>query len=118
LNGYLLLARKMWEAPTEYCEGWNFGPETDSVSTVWEVAEQLVECFGQGSLKDVSAPGALHEANTLKLDITKAQSRLGWKPRLTIPQAIALTADWYRRYKDGNIYELCVEQIKAFEPIR
>lgn len=34
LSGYILLAQKMWNAPTEYCEGWNFGPETDSVATV------------------------------------------------------------------------------------
>ena len=23
LSGYMLLAQKMWEKPTEYCEGWN-----------------------------------------------------------------------------------------------
>ena len=38
LGLYMLLAKKMWENPTEYCEGWNFGPEQESVLTVWEVA--------------------------------------------------------------------------------
>ena len=32
LGGYMLLASKMWEEPTKYCEGWNFGPRTESVS--------------------------------------------------------------------------------------
>ena len=30
LSGYMLLAKKMWESPTEYCEGWNFGPRSQS----------------------------------------------------------------------------------------
>ena len=31
LSGYMLLAQKMWEEPTSYCEGWNFGPKMDAV---------------------------------------------------------------------------------------
>ena len=52
LSGYMMLAQKMWDNPTKYCEGWNFGPEDDSVSTVWEVAAELVKNFGFGELKD------------------------------------------------------------------
>jgi CDP-glucose 4,6-dehydratase len=114
LNGYLLLAQKMWECPTEYCEGWNFGPEVDSVLTVWEIATAMVKSFGYGELKDVSNPNALHEASILMLDITKAISRLGWYPRLDAQQTIALTADWYKRYKNEDVYNLCREEIEWF----
>ncbi len=114
LSGYMLLAQKMLEAPTEYCEGWNFGPEADSVSTVWEVATKLVQSFGKGELKDVSAPNALHEANLLMLDITKAKTRLGWKPRLDALQTIDLVADWYKKYRDSDVYSLCIEEINTF----
>ena len=114
LSGYMLLAQKMWEHPTEYCEGWNFGPETDSVSTVWEVATKLVQSFGKGELKDVSNPDALHEANLLMLDITKAKTRLGWKPRLDALQTIDLVADWYKRYHKESVYNICVEEIEHF----
>lgn len=114
LSGYLLLAKKMWEAPTEYCEGWNFGPEQDSVSTVWTVASQLVEEMGRGNLKDSSTPGALHEAQLLMLDITKAKTRLGWKPRLDFKSTISLVADWYGRYTKESVYNLCVEEIGSF----
>ena len=110
----MLLAQKMWEHPTEYCEGWNFGPETDSVSTVWEVATKLVQSFGKGELKDVSDPDALHEANLLMLDITKAKTRLGWKPRLDALQTIDLVADWYKRYHKESVYNICVEEIEHF----
>lgn len=114
LSGYLLLAQKMWDNPTEFCEGWNFGPEQDSVSTVWEMAGRLVQSFGRGELRDVSNPNALHEAKLLMLDITKAKTRLGWKPRLDVNQTIDLVADWYKRYKSEDVYRICVGEISSF----
>lgn len=114
LSGYMLLAKKMWEYPTGYCEGWNFGPEMESVSTVWEVATELVKNFGKGELKNCSNPNAVHEAQLLMLDITKAKTRLGWNPRLNIQQCLALVADWYKRYQNENVYNLCVEEISKF----
>jgi CDP-glucose 4,6-dehydratase len=114
LSGYMFLAQKMWEHPTDYCEGWNFGPETDSVATVWEVATKLVQSFGKGELKDVSDPNALHEANMLMLDINKAKTRLGWKPRLDALQTIDLVADWYKRYQVEEVYKICVNEIESF----
>lgn len=114
LSGYLLLAEKMWESPTEYCEGWNFGPEAESVSTVWEVAEELIGHFGGGELKDVSDSDAPHEAKLLMLDITKAKTRLGWRPRLDMKRSVGLTAEWYKRYCDIPVLDLCREQIKSY----
>ena len=114
LSGYLLLAQKMWESPTKYCEGWNFGPEADSVSTVWDVATKLVQSFGKGELNDVSSPNALHEAGLLTLDITKAKTHLGWNPRLDAFQTIDLVVDWYKKYQSEDVYRLCVEEIIKF----
>lgn len=114
LSGYMLLAKKMWENPTEYCEGWNFGPEAESVLTVWEVATAIIDNFGFGELNDVSDPNALHEANLLMLNINKAKSRLGWSPRLDAKQTAVLTSDWYKRYKTENVYDLCIEEINSF----
>ena len=48
------------------------------------------------------------------LDIAKAQTRLGWTPRLTTAEAIALTADWYKRYQSEDVYQLCAEEIQSF----
>lgn len=114
LSGYMLLAQKMWNNPTEYCEGWNFGPEPESVMTVWEIATAIINDFGVGELRDVSDPNALHEANLLMLNINKAKNRLGWVPRLNARDTAELTADWYKRYKIENVYNLCVEEIKKF----
>lgn len=114
LSGYLLLAKKMWKHPTDFCEGWNFGPEPDSVMTVWEVASTIVQNFGRGQLEDISSPDALHEATLLQLDISKAKSKLGWLPRLSPINAVALTSDWYKKYRFENVYDLCVDEIKYF----
>ena len=114
LSGYMLLAQRMWEEPTKYCEGWNFGPKMDAVVPVWDVATMLTEAYGKGSLLDQTEPNAPHEANLLMLDITKAQTRLGWKPRLTPKEAIELTADWYKRYQTEDVYGLIVEEIEKY----
>ena len=114
LSGYLLLASKMLEEPTRYCEGWNFGPHMKDITTVWEMATKLVTCYGQGVLKDISDPHALHEARLLLLDISKAKFLLGWEPRTNIDQCIKLVADWYKRYQKEDVYNLCVEQINTF----
>ena len=114
LSGYLLLAYKVYEEPNRYNQAWNFGPETESVSTVWEVASRLVETNGKGTLKDKSDVQQLHEANLLMLDITKAKNELGWTPRLNLNDTIRLTAEWYKRYQNENVYDLCVEQIKRY----
>lgn len=114
LGGYMLLAEKMWNAPTEYCEGWNFGPRAESISTVWEVAEKVIKHYGSGTLRDLSDPNALHEAKLLMLDISKAKFRLGWEPRMDIDRTIAKTVDWYKNYRKEEPYELCLRQIGEY----
>ena len=114
LSGYLLLAGKMLQEPTKYCEGWNFGPRAESITPVWQVATMLTEYYGRGQLKDVSDPDALHEASLLMLDISKARFQLGWEPRTDIRQCCQLTADWYKRYRQEDVYALCVSQIQQF----
>lgn len=117
LSGYLLLGQRMMEDSIKYCEGWNFGPNLDAIVNVWEVAEKIVKNYGKGNLKDTSDPNALHEAKLLLLDITKSRFELGWKPTLTIDESIELTTEWYKRYLNEDVYQLCVEQINKFSKL-
>lgn len=114
LSGYLLLGQKLIENPKKYAEGWNFGPNLDSIVTVWEIGEKVVKNYGKGDLKDISNPNEMHEAKLLALDISKARFELGWKPTLNIDETIEMTVEWYREYKNKDIYELCVKQIQYF----
>jgi CDP-glucose 4,6-dehydratase len=117
VGGYMLLAQRMWNDPTKYCEGWNFGPKLESVANVWKVAQKVTEKYGSGKLRDVSDPNALHEANLLLLDITKAKFELDWEPRLDLSTTVAFTVDWYMEYKKTNVYDLCISQIEKYEMI-
>ena len=75
---------------------------------------KILENYGKGELKDLSDSNALHEAELLMLDISKAKFRLGWEPRMDIEQCIQLVIDWYRCYKIEEVYGLCLEEIKKF----
>ena len=136
LSGYMLLASKMWNEPTKYCEGWNFGPHAESIATVWDVATKVVKNYFSPEIKgakegrddelstinyqlsthlrDLSNPNDLHEAKLLMLDISKAKFQLGWEPQLNIDQTVELTVDWYKRYKTEEVYSVCLSQIKKF----
>ena len=114
LRGYLLLGQKLTEDPVTYSEAWNFGPNMDSIETVWSIAERIVEYYGKGVLQDVSNKKYLHEAKLLSLDISKAKFILKWTPRLTIDETIKMTIDWYKHYMYRNVYEICVEQINQY----
>lgn len=114
LSGYMLLACKMWDEPTKYCEGWNFGPRAESVADVWDVASKVIENYGLGSLKDTSDPNTLHEATLLMLDISKAKYLLDWQPHMDINQTVVMTVDWYKRYATENVYQICINHIANF----
>jgi CDP-glucose 4,6-dehydratase len=113
LSGYMLLAQKIWSEPVKYCEGWNFGPKMESVCTVQEVTAKIISCYGYGIIEN-QPDNTFHEAELLLLDISKAKFQLGWTPQLDINKTIELTVDWYTRYKQEDIYTVCIEQIKEF----
>ena len=117
LSGYLELAEKMTENPHKYSGGWNFGPGQDCMWTVWDVASCVVEKYGKGSLLDQTQENAVHEAAKLVLNIEKAESELGWKPRLGVEEAIAWTVEWYRNRKHYDTYQVCQEQIQAYQKL-
>ncbi len=101
LRGYLMLGRALVERGHEFAEAWNFGPDEPDAVTVGEVVRRLQ----RGVAADVDvrvaedAPGP-HEAATLELDSTKARTRLGWEPVLTLGDAIDLTCGWYRAFHE------------------
>lgn len=114
LSGYLTLARRQWEFPTKYCEGWNFGPEENAICTVEELAKSLCGFFEYNNIVVTASSDDLHEAKLLRLNIDKAKNRLDWHPRLNAIKTIELVAEWYKRYKSEDVYHLCTEQINSF----
>ena len=52
-------------------------------------------------------PDQVHEAQLLSLDVTKAKFRLNWTSRWDIDKTIEKTVEWYKKYNNDNVYELC-----------
>ncbi|MBL7700271.1 MAG: CDP-glucose 4,6-dehydratase [Chitinophagaceae bacterium] len=113
ITGYLLLAMKMHNDPVNFSQAFNFGPERNDHLPVKQIVEKAVEYWGSGSWKDVSDKTQPHEANLLKLDISKAQKALNWKPRLHAEQAIKWTIDWYKQ-KDEQKAAYTFRQIEEY----
>lgn len=116
LSGYLLLGQKLFEEGKKYAEGFNFGPNEDSVLKVADVAKKVVENYGMGEVV-VHKRDNLHEANLLMLNVDKAKRVLGWTPTLTAKEAIKNTVEWYKYFydKSENMYDYTMKQINEYE---
>lgn len=91
------LGARLWEEPVKYSEGWNFGPSDDDVLTVDAVVRKVLEVWKRGEYR-IEADTALHEATLLKLDISKAHFKLGWKPVYRAEEAVEKTVRWYDEF--------------------
>ena len=122
LGGYLLLGARLLgvgtDAPARFCEGFNFGPQTEATRPVRDVVRALLAAWGDGRWEDRSDPGAVHEAKLLRLSIEKAWAALGWSPRWGFERTIAETARWYRAWHEGagraELDALCSAQIRHY----
>jgi CDP-glucose 4,6-dehydratase len=95
LRGYIAVAESLCEKGISSGEAWNFGPEQSDARTVeWIVSELANAWHGDAGWKLEEAPQP-HEAHTLKLDCSKAEARLGWRPIVGLKEALAMTSDWY-----------------------
>jgi len=117
LSGYLLLAIRLRDDPLGYSGSWNFGPSTNTVVTVEEVAQRLVTHFGKGSVTSDKNTNNHHEAQLLQLNCDKAHNLLQWQPRWDAETTITMTANWYKEMEAGKSAEAVThEQLFSYFP--
>lgn len=116
LAGYLLLARRLADAPGRFGGAWNFGPAPDAVRTVREVADRVLAAWGDPDHPGVELGAAdFHETQVLKLNTDKALAELGWAPRWGFDETLDRTTAWYRAQTDRHdLRVVTAAQIDAY----
>lgn len=116
LRGYLMLAQRLFEDGPLFAESWNFGSLDSDARPVEWVVNRFCDLWGSDALCECRGGSqCLHEACYLKLDCSKAHSRLNWKPFWNLDQALQVIVDWVRAYRSGYDMRLkCLDQIRDF----
>jgi CDP-glucose 4,6-dehydratase len=113
LCGYLTLAEHL-ASGSQTAEAWNFGPADDGVRPVRWILDYLTAAIPGANWHSMHEP-QVHEAKLLKLDSSKAMSRLGWQPRWKLETALSQTAEWHEAWRKGsNMQTKCLEQIAIY----
>lgn len=116
LSGYLMLAEKLYTQGPVYAEGWNFGPHATDAKPVRWIIERLTQAWGQGAAWKLNGVPQSHEATYLKLDCSKAGSRLDWHPRWNIGQAIEKIVEWHKACDQGaDMHQMTLAQINCYQ---
>ena len=115
LSGYLTLAERLCTDGQAFAESWNFGPHDDDASPVQWIVEHMVGSWSNGASWQLGGGAHPHEANYLKLDISKAKARLGWQPRWALSTALEKITAWHHAYlASTNMHEFTMQQIANY----
>ena len=115
VSGYLVLAQRLYQEGQDWAQAWNFGPTEDDAQPVQWIVEHMVKLWGQGASWQHDEGQHPHEAHYLKLDISKAKSRLNWAPRWALSQALDRIVQWHQAWlQHADMRQLCLEQINDY----
>ena len=81
LSGYVSLAQRMFNDPTNFSEPFNFGPKYGNSVSVKNLIQNIYTRFNLESGYRIQSGELLDEAKFLSLDSSKAHKRLNWIPK-------------------------------------
>ena len=111
--GYLLLGKQLIEGRKEFSGPWNFGPDDADSIDVLSVVKELSNSWSELSYKFDNSNEKQRETKMLKLDASKAKSRLGWKPVWKGKEVFSKTVEWYQAYYTSK-ESLSKDQLKKY----
>jgi CDP-glucose 4,6-dehydratase len=114
LSGYLLLAEKLYLEGSAFAESWNFGPNDEDARSVGWIVEKLCAQISRARWETESVKQP-HEAGLLKLDSSKAKTKLGWTPRWNLETALSKTTEWHQAWRNRkDMAAITTQQIQAY----
>jgi len=79
------------------------------------IVERLVQAWGEGARWQLDGADHPHEAGYLKLDISKAKHRLGWRPSWHLDTALDKIVQWHQAWlAKQDVQALCLTQIQQY----
>lgn len=98
ISGYLMLGERLFNGESDFAQAWNFGPEENEVLTVGEVLQIAKKIWHKIDYEIDTNSDHFHEARLLRLNIEKAKTELGWKPKWGNEVSIKQTIEWYKEF--------------------
>ena len=118
LHGYMMLAERLLAGETTLSDSFNFGPGDEEPWSVERIANRLATLWGEEASWTIDSVPEMHEAHLLRLDSSRANTELGWRPRLGIERALQWTFEWYRSWQQGaDMRQVTLDQITRFEEL-
>jgi CDP-glucose 4,6-dehydratase len=115
LAGYLMLAEDLYIKGQSFAQPFNFGPMDNECITVEEMLKIIDKNWPKNPGWRLDLDCNPHEAQSLKLDISKAVTMLGWKPRLNVERAIQFIVDWNNAYiNNSDMRTFTLKQINNY----
>jgi CDP-glucose 4,6-dehydratase len=116
LAGYIVLAENLIrDDDNRFSEAWNFGPDQSDAQPVKWIVDKMVNSWPSKVAWKLDESHYPHEANYLKLDCSKAISRLFWIPKWNLDETITKVVDWYIAFNDKkDVKNVCLNQIREY----
>ena len=115
LYGYLSLAEQLWHR-ADLAGAYNFGPFTHEAATVRDLVELGRQVYGNAPVRYQDVSTGPHEAGWLALEIAKASTTLGVRPKWGLSESVVRTMTWYKAQAEGgNARDLCLAEIAQYE---
>lgn len=116
LSGYLVLAEHLYTEGKSYADAWNFGPKDEDCKPVSWILDRMVANWHDHASWELDNTNNPHEAGYLKLDCSKAASRLNWQPKWNLDYTLGKIIDWHHKYLNGsNVQNECLNEIKEYQ---
>jgi CDP-glucose 4,6-dehydratase len=115
LNGYLSIARLMYQEPEKYSGPWNIGPAKEGIQSVIEVVKKMQKHYESNAGYAVSNTFNVIESKTLGLDISKSLEQLDWAPELSLDRILYDVVDFFKRQQAKEPERsVCLRQVREF----